>query len=47
MPRRTLPTLSNTEVYGLLCRLLGIRPEVNDGEGTLERLIFGSSTLSP
>jgi len=47
MPRRTLPTLSNTEVYGLLCRLLGIRPEVNDGEGTLERLIFGSRTLSP
>ena len=36
IPKRTLPRLSNTEVYGLLCRLLGIRPEANDGTGALE-----------
>ena len=36
IPNRVLPRVSNTEVYGLLCRLLGIRPEANDGTGVLE-----------
>ena len=35
IPQRTLPRVSNTEVYGLLCRLLGIKPEANDGTGVL------------
>jgi predicted AlkP superfamily pyrophosphatase or phosphodiesterase len=39
IPRRQLPTLSNTEVYSLLCKLLGMRPEPNDGGDQLVRLL--------
>lgn len=39
IPRRTLPPVSNTEVYGLLCKLLGLPPEANDGTGALVRLL--------
>jgi predicted AlkP superfamily pyrophosphatase or phosphodiesterase len=39
IPQRTLPPVSNTEVYGLLCKLLGLQPEANDGTGALVRLL--------
>ena len=37
-PRR-LPVLSNLEVYGLMCRLLGLTPAPNDGKGVLTQLL--------
>jgi ectonucleotide pyrophosphatase/phosphodiesterase family protein 5 len=37
-PRR-LPRVQNVEVYGLMCRLLGITPAPHDGKGVLVRLL--------
>jgi predicted AlkP superfamily pyrophosphatase or phosphodiesterase len=40
IPRRVIPAVPNTEVYDLLCALLGIPREPNDGTGMLKRLLL-------
>jgi predicted AlkP superfamily pyrophosphatase or phosphodiesterase len=39
IPVKRLPRVSNLEVYGLLCRFLGIEPAPNDGTGLLVKLL--------
>jgi len=39
IPARRLPRVQNVEVYGLMCRLLGIAPAPNDGKGVLVQLL--------
>jgi hypothetical protein len=35
-----LGLINNLEIYGLMCRLLGITPERNDGEDTLHQQVI-------
>ena len=39
IPVKPLPRISNLEVYGLLCHLIGMEPAPNDGTGRLVRLL--------
>jgi hypothetical protein len=35
-----LGLVNNLDIYGLMCRLLGITPELNDGEDTLHQQVI-------